>query len=204
MTDFNSARLSAIVSGALLALTLAAVPQRTAAAATCAGITMPDRVVIDERPMVLNGMGLRLATIFKFKVYVGSLYLEEPQSDPRSVLETDQPRILTMYFLRNVSGQEIKDALQESLSLNLAYLGERADELTSKMDLLNQMLRDIKKGQQYIFDYLPGVGTTVSLDGVELVTIEGSDFASALFSLWLNNTPNEELRVGLLGGACES
>jgi hypothetical protein len=42
-------------------------------ASECAGVRMPDRIAINETKLVLNGMGLRRATIFSVRVYVGGI-----------------------------------------------------------------------------------------------------------------------------------
>ena len=50
------------------------------------------------------------------------------------------------------------------------------------------------------FTYVPGAGTVVRGQGKE-ITIQGKDFADALFSAWLGPKPvNADLKHELLGG----
>ena len=66
-----------LAGAALLASIAAPLP-----AAECIGVSLPDRMQApDRQPLVLNGMGVRKATLFKVKVYVAGLYLPESSSD---------------------------------------------------------------------------------------------------------------------------
>jgi hypothetical protein len=58
----------------------------------------------------------------------------------------------------------------------------------------------VKDGSNTTCTYVPGTGTVVNVDGTDVPTIEGKDFAEVLFSLWLGpKPPPEDLRTGLLG-----
>ena len=51
------------------------------------------------------------------------------------------------------------------------------------------------------FDYLPGTGTQISLNGRLLGTIAGVDFNRALLRIWLGNVPVQaDLKKAMLGG----
>jgi hypothetical protein len=51
------------------------------------------------------------------------------------------------------------------------------------------------------FTYVPGEGTTVEVKGEEKGTIEGKEFADALFASWIGEHPaTGKLKKGLLGG----
>jgi hypothetical protein len=63
---------------------------------------------------------------------------------------------------------------------------------------------DFKAGQSLTFARDPATGVTVDVNGKGGSTIEGPDFANALLAIWLGQKPpNEDLKSGLLGGACE-
>ena len=69
----------------LIALTLAL----PLLAATLAGVKMDDSTAVNGQSLVLNGVGLRKKLFIK--VYVGALYLPAKQSNPATVLATDEP-----------------------------------------------------------------------------------------------------------------
>jgi hypothetical protein len=61
---------------------------------------------------------------------------------------------------------------------------------------------DMKTGQRLTFVQKAGTGVEVSVNDSAKGTIKGDDFAKALFSIWLADPPNPEIKTGLLGGAC--
>jgi len=183
-----------------MALLVSAALSGPARAAICAGINLPDTIDRDGI-LVLNGMGLRLATIFNFKVYVAGLYVPEYQADAEEIIATDQKRVLVMVFLRDVSQRTLSKAIAEAIEVNSA---ERdLTPVRDKLGMVPEVLPEVREGQALIFDYAPGFGTAVMLDGEVIAELEGDDFASALMTLWLGIPPNDELKAGLLGGTCE-
>jgi hypothetical protein len=62
------------------------------------------------------------------------------------------------------------------------------------------MFADVTEGDPILMTYVPGKGVTVSIKGAEKGTVEGKDFADALFSVWLGPNPvQEDLKKALLG-----
>ena len=59
------------VAGALFAVCLST----GVSAMELKGVRMPDQITVAGQPLVLNGMGLRGATISRINVYVAGLYL---------------------------------------------------------------------------------------------------------------------------------
>lgn len=168
-------------------------------AAECIGVTMPDSVQTGDERLTLNGMGVRLATFLKIKVYVAGLYLQDRSTDPQAIIATDQPRDLVLHFVRSVGAGDIKEALQDGFSKNA---GARPEALQSRLSELEAMMPDFESGQTLTFSYRPDRGTSVLIDGSPKGTIEGGDFASALVAVWLGEPPNEEIKAGLLGSRC--
>ena len=61
-------------------------------------------------------------------------------------------------------------------------------------------LEAMKKGEELSITYVPGSGTTLTLRGVDKLTIPGLDFAKAFFAIWLGPLPpTDDLKDGLLG-----
>ena len=58
----------------------------------------------------------------------------------------------------------------------------------------------VKDGDQMVFTYVPGTGTTFAINGQDKVTISCAAFAEVLFSVWLGpKPPNADLKKGILG-----
>jgi Chalcone isomerase-like len=167
-------------------------------AAECLGVTMPDQFELDGKTLLLNGLGARLATMLKVKVYVAGLYLEQRSNDAKVIIDSDQPRHLVLKFIRDVSKSEITDAWTDGFKKNAADYASLADRVAT----LNAAMTDLANGSTLSFSYVPGRGTNVDIDGTQKATISGADFASALIAIWLGKPPNKEVKVGLLGGDC--
>ena len=183
------------------ALSISAVPaaaQDTAAAATATrdGVTLPTTVSAGGQELVLNGLGLRKKAIFK--VYVAALYLPSQTDDAAAILATDQPRQIVLQFLRGVSQDQMCDAMYDGLEKNTPGY---TPELRAKFDDFCSMMEKIEKGEQFVFTYVPGIGTTIEAKGERKGVIEGKDFADALFASWLGPDPGpgEGTKRDLLG-----
>ncbi len=168
-----------------------------ASAAERAGVRMPDTLDTRGQNLVLNGLGVREATIFNVDVYVAGLYLRQRSSEPSQILKTDEPKTLHMVFVHDVSRDQMVEAWRDGFEKNA---GTRLASMGSRVTQLGAWMADRKKGSTLTFAYLPGEGVEVRVDGAVKGTLAGDDFAQALFSIWLGaQPPNKGLKVGLLG-----
>jgi hypothetical protein len=180
---------------AVIALLVFVLAPLVSSAATLGGVTLPDSVQVNEKTLVLNGVGLR--TKFIVKVYVAGLYLEQKSSDANAILKSDAPKRLVMHFVRDVSKSQMTDAFQEGFEKNSP---EAIKSMKADIDRLLGAITDIKEGQEMVFTYVPGTGTIMSINGQDKVTIADPAFAPVVFSLWLGpKPPNADLKKGLLG-----
>ena len=164
-------------------------------AATLAGVTLPDSAQVAGKSLVLNGVGLR--TKFVVKVYVAGLYLEQKSSDANAILKSDSPKRLVMHFVRDVSKKQMTDAFQESFEANSP---NEAKTMKADIDKMFAALEDLKERDELTFTYVPGTGTTMSINGKDKLTIADKAFAPVVFSIWLGpKPPNGDLKKGLLG-----
>ncbi len=159
------------------------------------GVSMPEMVGVAGRELQSNGMGVFKEKAF-FKVYVAGLYLEDPTADARIAINTDQAKRIVIVMLRDVSRETFVQAVETGILRNSR---RSMPALRARLDLLEQALPALKKGDILDFTFVPGVGTVVRGQGKEM-TIPGKDFADALFSAWLGAKPvNAALKRKLLG-----
>jgi long-chain acyl-CoA synthetase len=178
-------RLAPIVS----LLALLASPAR---AGTLAGVELPDTVVVDGTALRLNGMGLREATVLHVKAYVGGLYLEKPSSDPATVMDSPQPKRVTMKFLRDIDRQRLASGWADELR----GVGGKSTEISQ----FTALVPDVKTGDTLSFTWRPGVGLEVASNDKVRGSIQGDDFARSLFTIWFGPKPGDEnLKRGMLG-----
>ncbi|MHB8813164.1 MAG: chalcone isomerase family protein [Steroidobacteraceae bacterium] len=195
------ASLPAFASAALLLFLcpLGAAPA-TAAALECDGVSFPEHVQARGETLTLNGLGLRKATIFGIKVYVGALYVPHPTSDAAAILTSREPTEIELRFVFRVTAGQLRSAWQEGFEKSAA---NELPQLQTRIAQLDGWMSGVRSGQRMTFLRVPGVGIQYSLDGAAQGTIPGDDFAQAFLAIWLGpSPPSPELRAGLLGGAC--
>ena len=164
-------------------------------AATLAGVTLPDTAQVGGKTLVLNGLGVR--TKMMVKVYVAGLYLEQKSSDPNAIIKTDAPKQIVMKFVHGASKSQMTDAFDESFKDNTP---DAEKTMKADIDRLLGALDPVKTGDEMVFTYVPGAGTTLTINGKEKVTIAGPAFGPVLFSVWLGpKPPNADLKKGMLG-----
>jgi hypothetical protein len=164
-------------------------------AANLAGVTMVDTVQVGGTTLVLNGLGLRKK--FVVKVYVAGLYLPKKASDAEAILKEDSPKRIVMHFLHSASKDQITDAFAESFNTNAPDV---AKAMKADVDRLFSALGPMKEGDQMVFTYVPGTGTTLAVNGADKITIANPGFDRLLLSVWLGpKPPNADLKKGMLG-----
>lgn len=192
-------RLPAFAAAAFL-LCLSVASAATAAARECDGVSFPEHIRARGQTLTLNGLGLRKATIFGIKVYVGALYVAHPTADADAILNSRDPVEIDLAFVFRASAGQLRDAWEEGFAKSAAG---RPAPLQSRITQLENWMNGVSSGQRMSFLLIPGVGVQYSLDGAVQGTIPGDDFATAFLAIWLGSSPpSPELRAGLLGGAC--
>ena len=164
----------------------------TVRAATLAGVELPDMVSVDGTKLVLNGLGLRQATVLRVKAYVGGLYLEKRTSDADTVINSRQLKRVTMKFLRDIDRNRLASGWADEL--------REAGGKTSEVAQFTALIPDVKKGDTMSFTWRPGSGIDAELNGKAHGSVPGDEFARALFTVWFGPKPGDEnLKRGMLG-----
>lgn len=159
------------------------------------GVTIPETAEVGGKTIPLNGVGLRKAFVFA-KVYVAGLYLETKTQDAKTATDTDEVKRITMHFVREISHDQMNKGMADGFEVTAPK------SLTKQKDQLKGYFTvPLKEGDICNLDYVPGTGTTVTINGKAKGTIPGADFMRALFGIWLAKDPpgGTALRDGLLG-----
>jgi hypothetical protein len=165
----------------------------------CKGVNFPDQVQVAGNTLSLNGLGLRQATVFKVNVYVGALYVVKTSNDASTILASNTPKEIVLQFVRNVDASDVVKGWNEAFEKNAK---SDLPALKDRIAMLNGWMTDLKSGERLTFVYTPDAGVQVDVNGKVKGTIKGDDFAKVLLLLWLGDSPNPELKSGMLGGAC--
>ena len=162
------------------------------------GVKLDDKASVGGQDLVLNGAGIRTRAIFK--VYVGSLYVPAKSADLAAVLAKG-PRRIQLNILRNLSADQLIDALVDGLKENsspeeLAATKTQTDQLVAIMKSFN----DVKEQDVVTLDFVDGA-TKIGLNGAAKGSIAGEPFNRALTRIWLGDKPVQaDLKKAMLGG----
>lgn len=168
-------------------------------AAELGGVFVEDKITLENgEKLVLNGIGLREK--FWVDVYVGSLYLQKKTNNLADILSSQGPWRIQMDFVyEEVDREKLVTAWQEGFHNNQEK--DVIEAISERMDTFYGFFSEnaVEK-DQFIIDYIPDKGSTVSKNGKRLGTIPGVDFRNALLEIWLGNFPaDEDLKRGMLG-----
>ena len=151
------------------------------------GVDAKPTIEVAGKPLRLMGLGLRKK--FVFKVYLAALYVENPIEDARQLINSDQIKRVQMHMLRDLERGKIAEAVQNGFEKNAA---PEMPRLQARLDRFVQILPDLRSGETIVITWYPGRGTVIKAGNGAETTIEGKDFADALFSVWLGDHPVDD------------
>ena len=189
--------LPTLLLGGLLLLT-----QPALHAAALEGQSFDDTIRLANTELHLNGLGLR--GVMMIKAYVAGLYLPAKASSLPEIAANTGPKRLQLRMMRTAGPDDFVDALAGGMRKNsspgeLQQLEARIGQLTHAI----QAAGGARKGDVVNFDYVPDVGTTLTLNGLaQGKPIAGADFYAAVLKIFIGERPvDKKLKQGLLGGA---
>lgn len=158
------------------------------------GVRFSDTLVVDQTELRLNGVAV-LKWAMLFDVYAGALYL--PGGVPGQAWSNDVAKRLELSYFREIEAKEFAEASDKILQDNLLPAEYRA--LAKRLQTFYGFFRDVKPGDRYSINYIPGKGTELRLNEQPLGQVPGADFAAAYFGIWLGAEPiSKEFRDRLL------
>lgn len=190
-------RINGILAMSAVVATLTAPP---AFGVEVDGIQLEDSVRIANEELKLNGAGTHYRVILK--VYTAALYLPEKKTTASEVLALPGAKRLTMVMLRDVSSNTFAQSFMNGLKRNTSF--------TDRTKIVTQLLNfgqifatvpEFKKGDVLTFDWVPGSGTLLRINGKRIAEfIPDVAFYNAFLRIWLGENPaNEKLKRLMLG-----
>ncbi|MFZ4714984.1 MAG: chalcone isomerase family protein [Bacteriovoracaceae bacterium] len=165
-------------------------------AAEIDGINFSETQKLGTKDLVLNGVGLRQATIFKIKAYAGALYLEKKNSNGEAISKSPEDKIIVMNFLREVDQKKIKETYLESFENNCET---NCAAVKPAFEQMIASFSDMKKADILKFEF-SGKKLTAFQNGVQKFQTEVPDYQEAILKLYLGKKPTDkDLQKGLLG-----
>lgn len=168
----------------ILALALLQLGARGGPPTQIEGVTFPARQTWRGVELELQGAALLRYRVV-FRGYVAALYLGRGV-DAESAL-ADVPRRIEIEYFWAIPADAFARATVEGIAPNVdaATLGRLGEPIAR----LNALYANVRPGDRYALTYVPGEGTELALNGVPLGVVEGAEFSSALFSIWLGDRP---------------
>lgn len=191
MTKRRAVAIAAVFAALLLAVDVSAAE-------------FPATAQVGGQNLVLNGTATR--TVWGFKVYEVGLFLDQPTSDPQTIMSVNRgPKRIRMEMLRAVEKDKFVATVQESIERNIepAEKDKFAAELDSFLGYLRRS-EDLSKGRVITVDFVPGEGMVLGLDDQQLGTIPGDEFYHLILRLWIGKPLQASIKEGLLGRTKES
>jgi hypothetical protein len=181
----------------LFSLVLAIMPAAVNAT-HLSGIDIPEHIEIAPHlKLRLNGAGIR--TKFIYDIYVAALYLEQTTSDRNEILQATGAKRIALHFVYGeVRAEKLVEGWNDGFRLNNNHV--QLGRLQQRLDRSIAYFETMHSGDTIYLDYLPDIGTRLSVNGNIKGIIEGDDFFQAALKVWIGEYPaQEQLKNNLLG-----
>jgi hypothetical protein len=165
-----------------------------------AGVRYPATMPLGGNVLQLNGAGVRYK--FIIKVYTAGLYLGGKVNSTEAALAAPGAKRMHVVMLRDIDSNELGRLFTRGMEDN-APKGEFSKFIAGTLklaDIFSQQKR-LKSGDSFDVDFVPGVGTTVLVNGKPTADpIKEPEFFNALLRIWLGPHPaDSQLKDALLG-----
>jgi hypothetical protein len=148
---------------------------------------------IGEKDAEIIGIGN--VRFLGMNVYTAAFYAENTEDN--YLLESDTKKALDIHYHRAIDRGSIIEAANKNIATRYPGINE---EFLSKIDDFHSCMDDVRRGDNYRMEYIPGKGTSLYHNDQIKCTVEGYDFHKAYFGIWLSEKPlNKQLQKKLLG-----
>ena len=172
----------------------------SAAQVDVAGVKLNDTLELRGSTLQLNGAGVRYKAVFK--VYAAGLYMGKKVSTPEEALAAPGPKRVAITMLRDIDADELGRFFTKGVEEN-SPKSEMVNLIPGllRMGRMFSDQKQLKAGDTFTIDWLPGTGTLVTVRGVpQPDPVKEPAFFNALLRIWLGPAPADwKLKDALLG-----
>ena len=167
---------------------------------TLAGVKYEEVSEVRGARLQLNGAGIRYKG--PFKVYAAGLYVTKKSNTPEEVLATAGMKRVSVTMLRDIDASELGKLFIRGVEDNMDK--PSFSKLIPGLMRMSQIFSDhknLKAGDTFSLDWVPGTGAVVMLKGVpQGEPFKEQEFFNALLRIWLGPAPADwKLKESLLG-----
>jgi hypothetical protein len=143
-----------------------------------------------------NGIQLPLrASVLKRVLFVraiaAGIYFAEGDGTSNDDFLKDVPKRIEAVFFMHISHKDFAGYARGKIWDNVSR--KEFAKLEDRLKTMADYLVEIKPGDKYNLTYIPGSGTRFEYNGKLMGTIEGEDFARAIFSVWVGRSPMDKI-----------
>lgn len=170
-------------------------PQRSSV--TLANVMLPGNITYEGAELALNGAGIHKAWWF-FNKYVAALYLAQPTNAVAVAVGSNQPKVIALTMLTDMKKQDFVKSMEDSFQNNAQRMHDQ--NLMDQWNQFKTFFTDLKKHDKLMIGYIPGKGTSLTINGDNRGTIPGEAFEHAIMGVWLGSKPVDSgLKDKLMG-----
>ncbi|MCB1149123.1 MAG: chalcone isomerase family protein [Chlamydiia bacterium] len=131
----------------------------------------------------LNATGVATRKKFIVKVYSIASYLQSDGKSAGDIMNPSFAKQLTLKWQRDVDGARVKDGYLESMKASMS--GEQFAKVKPQVDQFLALFDNgAKEGDEHVYRWIPGGKVEVLINGSQVGTVEGEEFASGLWAIW--------------------
>ncbi|MDF0752575.1 chalcone isomerase family protein [Marinobacter sp. 71-i] len=163
--------------------------------------SLPARSYLVGEEMLLNGYATR-RRMNGNPIYTSALYLKDKSSDSEQIMDQRSIKRSVVIFHMDIPMYIAKKVFLEDLFINM-----RKEELKDIFPIVRKFIEmspenGFMQHDELRFDFLPGEGTKIYLNSVEMATIVNPEFYNAILSQWIGPFPiTREFKNAMLGVA---
>jgi hypothetical protein len=179
------------------ALTLLLCLALPATAAELEGIRMPDTWTLGDKTLRLNGIGARVYSIFKVRVYVAGLYLEQPSKDANVILGSNAPKLVHLQMLYPVSRDDSVKVWREAFAESCR---PPCSLEPPALERFLALVKDVEKNTTLTYVFTEK-GLQLGYNGRLAGEVESPTLSRLVLATFIGDKPPApELKRALLGG----
>jgi hypothetical protein len=153
-------------------------------------VSLPETLQVGGQRLMLAGQGTRTELVF-VELYSVALYLPHNMSKPRAIEGASVPKALRVQIRYDGS---LPDRIPAG------WRSELMPALTQQQQQqLLQQYQKLQQGDVITISYAPETGTTVAVNGGQILQDESDQVMNAFLDVWIGQTPvSEDLKQALL------
>ena len=133
------------------------------------------------------------------EVFLGSLYVENPEKNAGVLLESTQDKVLEVSVMNNISKRRWVNMWMQSIAINSPRT-EFENHAETLVDLFQVFKTGLKKGDVFKISTKPGKGVEITLDSVVILKSNDESLFNLFARAWIGAVPpSREFKDQLLG-----